>query len=120
MRFSGLTHSITAAACAGALGIAMVTAGWAQYPSHGRSGYHGGYAPHSQWHGGGYYRGGGYHNNSGAIAGGALLGLGLGALLGGALAAPPPVVYAPPPYVYRPAPNYPYPYAVPPPVYYGN
>ena len=35
-----------------------------------------------------------------------------GALLGGALVAPPPVVYAPPP-------RYANPYAPPPPIYYG-
>jgi hypothetical protein len=58
------------------------------------------------WHGGGYHGGGGYHNNTGAIVGGALLGLGVGAAIG-AMAAPP--------VVYRPAPTY---YA-PPPVYYG-
>lgn len=63
------------------------------------------YAPREQWRGG-YER----QDNSGAMVGGVLLGLGIGALLGGALAPPPPVVYAPPP------PNY---YAPPPPVYYG-
>jgi hypothetical protein len=74
------------------------------------------------WHDhGGHYdrdRGHDYHNgNSGAVVGGALLGLGVGALIGGALAssqpayrAPPPVYYAPPP------PGY---YAPPPPVYSG-
>jgi hypothetical protein len=42
-------------------------------------------------YGRGYGYGGGYHDNSGAILGGALLGLGAGALLGGAVLAPPPV-----------------------------
>jgi hypothetical protein len=66
------------------------------------------------WHRGGYYHGGG-----GGIIAGTILGLGAGALIGGALAphyyappayyAPPPVVYAPPPVVYA---------APPPPVYY--
>ncbi len=49
---------------------------------------------------------------AGAIVGGALLGLGLGAVIGSQLAAPPPVVYAPPPPQYYAPP--------PPPVYYGN
>ncbi len=55
--------------------------------------------------------------NGGAAVGGALLGLGVGALIGGALASsqpayrpPPPVYYAPPPPGYN---------APPPPVYYG-
>ena len=52
------------------------------------------------------------NDNSGAVIGGVLLGLGVGALLGGALVAPPPVVYAPPP-------PYANPYAPPPPIYYG-
>ncbi len=51
------------------------------------------------YHGGGYDRGGG--NNTGALLGGAILGLGVGALIGGALAqqsyAPPPGAYYPPP-----------------------
>ena len=48
--------------------------------------------------GGGYHRGGG---NTGALIGGAILGLGIGALVGGAIAqqgyAPPPGAYYPPP-----------------------
>jgi hypothetical protein len=82
-------------------------------------------------HRGGYDRGRGYEgnrgygrDNSGAVIGGALLGLGVGALVGGAYlaqprvyAAPPPVYYAPPPVYYAPPPRaY---YAPPPPVYYG-
>jgi hypothetical protein len=70
-------------------------------------------AAQAQWHGGG----GGccYHGGGGNFVGGALLGLGVGAVLGGALAPhyyapPPPVYYAPPPPVY---------YAPPPPVYYA-
>lgn len=86
-------------------------------PRHGGGGYHPHYAPAPQWHGGHGY------NYGGAIAGGALLGFGLGALLGGALLAPPPVVYAPPPQYYYyyngPPPYYVMPYAPPPPVYYG-
>jgi hypothetical protein len=70
-------------------------------PPPARYGYHGGYQ-------------GGYHDNTGAVIGGALLGLGLGAVIGGALAAPP--VYAPPPVYYAPPPNY---YSQPPAVYYG-
>jgi hypothetical protein len=63
--------------------------------------------------------GGGYHDNSGAILGGALLGLGAGALLGGAILASPPV-YAPPPTYYYAPPPYGYQYAPPPPIYYGQ
>jgi hypothetical protein len=46
--------------------------------------------------------------NGAAVLGGALLGLGIGAVVGSALAPPPPVYYAPPPRAY---------YAPPPPVY---
>ncbi len=81
----------------------------------------------AQWRRGGYGRG--YHNyyhrgiGPGAVVGGALLGLGIGALLAAPYAAPPPVVYAPPPRVYYYPPAYayappaPYPYA--PPAYYA-
>lgn len=78
----------------------------------------------AQWHRGygGYGRGyghRGYGIGPGAIVGGALLGLGVGALLAAPYAAPPPVVYAPPPRVYYP-PRYAYAppvYAYAPPVY---
>ena len=66
-----------------------------------------------QWHGGRWYQGAADTTTiPGAVIGGVLLGLGVGALLGGALVAPPPVVYAPPP-------RYANPYAPPPPIYYG-
>jgi hypothetical protein len=74
----------------------------------------------AQWRrgwGGGYYHG--YRHNGwgpGAIVGGALLGLGVGALLAAPYAAPPPVVYAPPP-AYYPPPAYAY--APAPPPYYA-
>ncbi len=60
---------------------------------------------------------GGYrqNNDAGPAIGGALLGLGLGALLGGALANQQQPAYAPPPPVYYPPPTY---YA-PQPVPYG-
>jgi len=112
-----LTRSFSLLALAATLAVTLATPVAAQHQDRGR----GGHAPPSQWHGGNSY--GGYRNrdDSGAIVGGALLGLGLGALLGGALIAPPPVVYAPPPtYYYNgPPPYYAYPYAPPPPVYYG-
>lgn len=60
----------------------------------------------------GYHDGGG--DNTGAVVAGALLGLGIGAVIGGAVAQPP--VYAPPPVYYAPPPTY---YAPPPAVYYG-
>jgi hypothetical protein len=56
------------------------------------------------------YYGGDGGGNAGAFVGGALLGLGVGAVIGSALAPPPAVVYSPPP------PGY---YQAPPPVYYG-
>jgi hypothetical protein len=84
--------------------------------------WHGGHS--QQWRGGNSYGGNRHHDNSGAIAGGALLGLGLGAMLGGALLAPPPPVYAPTPryYYYNggPQPYYAQPYVAPPTMYYGN
>lgn len=62
----------------------------------------------------------------GAVVGGAILGLGVGALLAAPYYARPPVVYAPPPayypppaYAYAPRPYYaPYPYYAP--GYYGR
>ena len=80
-------------------------------------------AAHAYWRGGGYGGGYGYRGiGPGAIVGGALLGLGVGALLAAPYVAPPPVVYAPPPPVYYP-PAYayaPYQYAPPPPrAYYA-
>ncbi len=92
---------------------------------------------HADWRGGhgygphyGYpYHGGGYHGGGGVgVVAGALLGLGVGAVIAGALAppvyvAPPPVVYAPPPVMYAappvmyaPAPRVVY---APAPAYYG-
>ena len=80
----------------------------------------------AQWRRGyGYghgYRHGYYHRGvgPGAIVGGALLGLGVGALLAAPYyAAPPPVVYAPPPRAYYPPPAYAYAPAYAPPPYYA-
>jgi hypothetical protein len=75
----------------------------------GGPGWHGG------WHGGGWHGGYGWHHGwgwhrgwyPGAVIGGALLGLGVGAAIasGPYYYAPPPVVYAPPPpVVYAPPP----------------
>ena len=100
-------------------GLVLLAAGLALAPcaagardwhggGHGGGGYRGGY------HGGGRYddhRGGGI-----GPVGGALLGLGVGAIVGGALAsqayAPPPAAYYPPPpaYAYAPPPGAYYPY----------
>jgi hypothetical protein len=91
--------------------LALTTALVAPLPASAQNWHdHGGHHDHD--------RGYDHHSgNSGAVVGGALLGLGVGALIGGALAssqpayrAPPPVYYAPPP------PGY---YAPPPPVYSG-
>ncbi len=64
----------------------------------------------------------GHGGDGAAILGGALLGLGVGALLGGAMAPPPayspPPAYVPPPGVYYPPPPPAY-YAPPPPATYG-
>jgi hypothetical protein len=116
MNYCVLTRSFSLLALAATLAVTLATPVAAQHQDRGR------HAPPSQWHGGNSY--GGYRNrdDSGAIVGGALLGLGLGALLGGALVAPPPAAYASPPYYYYnngPPPYYAYPYAPPPPVYYG-
>ncbi len=56
---------------------------------------------HAQW------RGGYYGSPAGAVVGGALLGLGVGALLAPRYP-PPPLVYAPPPYYPPPPPPYAY------------
>jgi hypothetical protein len=121
MRSIGLTRSLIIAVLTGTLMVGVAAPAYAQHYNHGSGGgNHGGNAPSSHWHGGRSYGGNGYHNNSGAIVGGALLGFGLGAILGGVLVVPPPVVYAPPPgYYYRPPPYYVYPYAAPPTVYRG-
>lgn len=59
------------------------------------------------------------HHYDGAVVGGALLGLGVGALLAAPYYARPPVVYAPPPVYYPPAYAYaPPPYAYAPAPYY--
>ena len=71
----------------------------------------------AQWRGGYGYHYGHRGFGPGAIVGGALLGLGVGALLAAPYVVPPPprVVYAPPP----PAYYYPPPYAYAPPAYYA-
>jgi hypothetical protein len=76
-------------------------------------------AAHADWyrHGNWGHRG---HDNTGAIVAGALLGLGAAAVIGSALAAPPPAyAYAPPPVAYAPPPAYYAPpgYYAPPPAY---
>lgn len=76
--------------------------------------YRGGYGGYRGGHGGYGYGHRGY--GGGAIVGGALLGLGVGALLARPYYAPPPVYYAPPPVVYAAPPTY---YA-PPPAYYAS
>jgi len=56
------------------------------------------YERHDNWRGGG-------RDNSGALIGGALLGLGVGAIIGGAMVSQPPAYYAPPPAYYAPLPE---------------
>ena len=52
-----------------------------RWDSQGRANRQRGYERSPQWHDWHSYRGYGYHDNSGAIVGGALLGLGVGAAL---------------------------------------
>ena len=76
-----------------------------------KGGWGGGHARHD-WGG----RGGGGGGGGGIGVGGVLLGLGVGAALGAAIAAPGPVYAAPPPVYYAPPPVQ---YGPPPAVYYG-
>lgn len=100
---------------AGALCLSLIAAPMAQADWHGHGDFHG----DRGWHGGDWHgRGGDWHGRgdddeggNGALAG-ALIGLGLGAVLGSVIASqpqyaapPPPVVAAPPP-AYYPPPNY--------------
>lgn len=103
MRPSVLFRTISAAAVIGAMALPAVASAQP-------------YRPHPAYR----YEHRDYHHGGppvGAVVGGALLGLGVGAVLGGVLAPPPPAYYAPPPVYYAPPP--PTYYAPPPPVYYG-
>ena len=93
----------------------LITSAAADRPR-GYGGYH--YGPAPAYRGPGY-GGHGYYGHPGAIVGGALLGLGIGAVLGG-LYAPPPYYYSPPNYYpYGGSPyGYPYQYPYPPPPSY--
>ncbi len=71
-----------------------------------RGGYGGGYGYRGGYGGGYGYRGYGGFGYGGAIVGGALLGLGIGALAARPYYAPPPVYAAPPPVYYAPPPVY--------------
>lgn len=91
--------------------VAVALAGPVEAQRHSGGGsYHRGYAPHGEWHGG--HWSGGNRNHWGPFVG--------GPFLGGVLVVPPPLNYRPYPWPYygRP-PYYTYPYAPPPPVYYG-
>jgi len=105
-----VTRSLAALAVAGTLGLTAIA------PTPAQAAWHGGYG--YGWHGGYGYRGGwgyrGYGWGPGAIVGGALLGLGVGAAVAGAYAPPPAYYYPPPPAYYYPPPAAPY-YAPPPP-----
>ena len=64
-------------------------------------------AAHADWHRGGWHGGYWQHDHGGGnAAASALLGLGIGALIGGAIVASQPQYYAPPPVVYAPPPYY--------------
>ncbi len=75
-------------------------------------------AAHADWHQRGGWGGDAWDHDQGgggALAG-ALVGLGIGALIGGAIvASQPPYYYAPPPVVYAPPPPYYQAYPPPPP-----
>lgn len=90
-----------------ALGLLAAPAAHAEWRGHGGGGWaHGGGWGHREG-GWGHREGGwgyGHHGGGGALAG-ALLGLGAAAVIGGVIAAQPPVMYAPPP-AYYPAPAY--------------
>ena len=109
------TTGLSRAAClmiAAALTAMPIAEAVAQHRGYRGGGYRGGYGYHGGYRGGYGYRGG----RGGSFVGGALLGLGVGALVGGAVARPyyrppPPVYYAPPPpVVYAPPPGAYYPY----------
>jgi hypothetical protein len=123
-----MIRSTAVLALAAALAIPAVGPAFAQ---HGHDRYDDHRGERRYYHDNGnrhdYHHDNGYRDNSGAIIGGALLGLGVGALVGGAIAparppayyVPPPAYYAPPPPVYYAPPPRAY-YAPPPPaVYYG-
>jgi hypothetical protein len=122
MRVHSLTRFFGVAFVAAlGLAVALAPAAIAQRSDRGHQNYQRDYPQSSQRHEWNSHRER-YrddHDYSGAIAGGALLGLGAGALLGRALIAPPPAVYAPRPYYYyNGAPPY---YVSPyPPAYYGR
>lgn len=103
-------------AATGLLAAGMVMAGMMAAPTaeadgwrRGWGGPAWGYAPPPRYY---YNRG---YNNGAAVAG--IVGLGVGAVIGSALAAPPPVYYAPPPprVIYAPPPPV---FYQPPPVVY--
>ena len=108
-----MTTTRSRAAClllATALTMLPLAEAAAQHRGFHGGGYRGGHGYHGgDYRGGNGYRGGG----GGAFVGGALLGLGVGAALGGTVARP---YYAPPPVYYPPPP--PAVYAAPPGVYY--
>ncbi len=112
------TFRLTALALAAALALPAAPAvaqRWDRGGWQGDRGRNDGWRGDRGWRGGGrgpgYYRGG---NNVAPLVGGALLGLGLGAVLGGALA-PAPGYAGPPPGYAAPPPHY----APPPPAYYA-
>jgi hypothetical protein len=104
---------IAAPIAAGLLAAPAAHADW----HGGRDGWHGG--GHERWEHARWEHERREHRGGGPDIGGAILGLGAAAILGGVIASqayapPPPVYYAPPPVYYAPPPAY---YA-PPQVYY--
>ncbi len=119
MRFA-LSRTLTLGLVAASIAASPFAAHADDHHDHGGyQNYNRGGDNHGGYNGGGYNRGGDDrrdHDGGNGLAG-ALLGLGVGALVGGAIIssqqpqyAPPPVYYAPPPPVY---------YAPPPPAYYA-
>jgi hypothetical protein len=99
-------RSTGALALAATLAVPLAMPAWAQH----RDDRHG-HVDRGGWH-----DHGGDHGGGGALVGGALVGLGLGALVGGAIAASQPAYPPPPAVYYAPQPAY---VAPPPGAYYG-
>jgi hypothetical protein len=100
MAFGASARCCGLAAMTLVLGLVMAFPAMADRQDRGRRTYQRDHVQSPHWQNGHSYGGYGRYNNSGAFLGGALLGLGAGTVLGGALVAPPPTVYRPPVYNY--------------------
>jgi hypothetical protein len=119
MQVCSSIRSVISAAVAPALAAMLATTAAARDYNGDRPGYQRGHIPSTQWYGGHADRGYNYRNDSGPV----VPGRGARTWSGGARTAPPPVYYSPRPYYYdnyRLSPFQAYPYAKPPPVYFGD